>query len=306
MNDQKKGIGYALTTAFLWGFLAIFLKIAVHKVDPQTIVWFRFTVAFVCLACWQLFKDPQSFRIISRPPRMLLYAAVALALNYLGFMLAVHYTTPSNAQLIAQTGPILFAFSGIFFFQERLRKLQIAGFLLAITGFYLFYSQEIKLMIGTEQRYNTGVLIGLGGAVAWVVYAILQKKLVVYYSGNTLNLFIFGFPDIDYLPFIKLSSLQGLSTGWWVLMIFLGLNTLLAYGSLAQALRLSQANKVSIIVLLNPIITFICMSFVGDFGLSYLKSESFTRYTLIGALVVLAGAILVIRKSPTRRLKHNQ
>ncbi|WP_153633243.1 EamA family transporter [Prolixibacter sp. SD074] len=47
--NTTKGVLLAMTTAFLWGFLAIALKVASTMVDSYTIVWFRFTVAFLAL-----------------------------------------------------------------------------------------------------------------------------------------------------------------------------------------------------------------------------------------------------------------
>ena len=48
--DRRFGLLMAGTTALLWGFLAIALKVAVADVDVPTIVWFRFTFAFTALA----------------------------------------------------------------------------------------------------------------------------------------------------------------------------------------------------------------------------------------------------------------
>ena len=51
MNSESKYIGvvYACITAVLWGFLAIGLKAALQFTDALTVVWFRFTLAFVVL-----------------------------------------------------------------------------------------------------------------------------------------------------------------------------------------------------------------------------------------------------------------
>ncbi|MGQ7869313.1 DMT family transporter [Sunxiuqinia sp. sy24] len=294
MTNNQKGISYAVVTAFFWGFLAIFLKIAVQEVAPQTIVWFRFAVAFVLLAGWQLVRHPQRMRILVRPPLLLVFAAMALSWNYLGFMLGIHYTTPSNAQLIIQTGPILLALASVVLFKEKIRKLQLIGFIVASIGFVFFYSQQIKLMIGQEGNYNLGILLTLSGAMAWSVYAILQKRLVLTHSTASLNLFLFGFPALIYFPFVDFAPLLQLSWIWWAILIFLGLNTLIAYGSLAQALKYTQANKVSIIIILNPMITFIVMGILTDMEVSWIDGEQFSLLSLLGAIIILCGAVLVV------------
>ncbi|WP_299580118.1 DMT family transporter [uncultured Sunxiuqinia sp.] len=300
MTNNQKGILYAVVTAFFWGFLAIFLKIAVQQVAPQTIVWFRFAIAFVLLAGWQLAHQPQSMRILARPPWLLVFAAMALSWNYLGFMLGIHYTTPSNAQLIIQTGPILLALASVILFKEKIRKLQLVGFIIAAVGFVFFYSQQIKLMIGQESEYNLGILLTLSGAMAWSVYAILQKRLVLSHSTASLNLFLFGFPALIYLPFVDFAPLLQLSWIWWGILIFLGINTLIAYGSLAQALKYTEANKVSIIIILNPMITFIVMGILTKMEVTWIEGEQFSLLSLLGAIIILCGAVLVVgRKKRT-------
>ena len=296
MTNNQKGVLFACITAFFWGFLAIVLKVAVQKVESQTIVWFRFAVAFVLLSIWQIYHRPQSLKILVRPPLLLVLAAIALSWNYLGFMLGIHYTSPSNAQLVIQTGPILLALGSIIIFKEQIRRQQLLGFLLALTGFLLFYSQQIKLMVGAENQYNTGILFTLSGALAWAVYAILQKKLVQSHTPAVLNLFLFGFPALVYLPFVDFGLLVHLDWVWWMLLIFLGLNTLIAYSSLAMALRYTEANKVSIIILLNPVITFIVMGILSKLDVSWINSERFSVYSLAGAAIVFTGAILVVKK----------
>lgn len=97
MKRTNKGVILALTTAFLWGLLAVALKVAVTKVDSFTIVWVRFAMAFSALLVWFLITDRSQLRILIRPPWELVVATLGLSVNYIGFMLGVEYTSPSNA-----------------------------------------------------------------------------------------------------------------------------------------------------------------------------------------------------------------
>jgi drug/metabolite transporter (DMT)-like permease len=296
MSNQSKGIAYAIITAFFWGFLAIALKVAVQKVDPKTIVWFRFFVAFTSLLVWQLYHKPSSLRILVKPPLLLVIAAIGLSWNYLGFMLGIHYTTPSNAQLFIQFGPMMLALSGFVIFKERIKRLQMVGFVVALLGFAFFYNDQLRAFFEGKETYNMGVLFTLSGAVAWALYAVMQKKLVAIYPAPMLNLFLFGFPALIYLPFINLSPVFELHWTWWLLLVFLGVNTLIAYSSLAQALRFIEANKVSVIIFLNPIITFITMGTLTYLKVDWINHERFSPVTILGASLVISGAFLVVRR----------
>jgi len=290
------GIMYAIITALFWGVLAVALKVAVRRVDAATIVWFRFVLAFVPLMVWSMIHRPEHLRVLVRPPFLLILAAFALAFNYLGFNLGVKYTSPGNAQLFVQTGQILLALSGIVFLKERFTRIQVGGFILSIAGLLLFYNQQLLHFAENKGEYNKGIFITLAAAVAWTLYAVLQKRLVVRYSAAALNLFLFGLPTILYLPVVNFEQLAQLNLAWWGLMVFLGLNTLVAYSTLALSLRYLEASRVSIILIMNPVITFLLMGVLTGFQVTWIAPEKFTLLSMSGACSVIAGALLVIWK----------
>lgn len=306
MQNHTKGIIYASITAIFWGFLAIALKIAVREVEPITIVWFRFVFAFLLLAGWQAVKNPSSFKIIIKPPLLLILAAFALSWNYMSFMLGIQFTTPSNAQLFIQTGPILLAIGGFLFFKERLNRNQVIGFAIAILGLSFFYRDQLSAFFDSERQYNLGVGLTLTSALAWATYAISQKRLVAKYSVESLNLFLFGLPIILYMPFVNFAPLLHLHWDWWLLLLFLGANTFIAYNCLAQALKYTEANKVSVIIIVNPIITFITMEILTELNVSWIAHERFSLITILGASLVLAGAFLVSKKAKKQEIINKE
>jgi LPXTG-motif cell wall-anchored protein len=297
MTNQAKGIIYTLITVLMWGVLAIALKIASKEIDSPTIVWFRFSLAFTGMLVWMAVQNPKGLKILYKPTWLIVLSSLALAWNYIGFMLGIQYTSPSNAQVAIQSGPVLLAVFGIFFFKEKISRIQVVGFLLTILGFWIFYKQHVSAVpAGQEGQYTKGMLITLTGAVAWAIYAILQKKLVLSYSVGTLNVFIFGLPVLLYLPFVDFANLAHISFGYWALLVFLGANTLISYGCLSLALKYLEAGKVSVIIVLNPIITFILMGVLTWMQVTWIDGEHFSVLSIVGALVALSGAILVVRK----------
>jgi drug/metabolite transporter (DMT)-like permease len=296
MQNHAKGILYASITAVFWGFLAIVLKIIDNDLEPETIVWFRFLLAFLMLAGWQAAKDKSEFKLMLKPPLLLIVATLALSWNYISFMMGIHYTTPSNAQLFIQFGPILLAVAGLVFFREKINKLQIIGFVIAILGMAFFYRDQLLAFFDAQKNYNLGVAYILTSAVAWATYAILQKKLVVKYSTESLNLFTFGLPIFLYLPFVNFGSLLHINWVTWLLLLFVGLNTLFSYTFLSMALKNTEANKVSVIIIINPVITFITMGILTRLNVTWIQHERFSAITILGALLVISGAILVAKK----------
>lgn len=296
MENNRKGIFFAIITAVMWGVLAIALKVAVEKVDPATIVWLRFLVAFSCLLAYQLYRSPRELKLLAKPPVILILAVISLAWNYMGFMLGVKYAGPGSTQVIIQLGPVALVLAGIIFFKEKISLQQLIGFILASAGMIIFYEQRLGQLAGAGGEFSRGVLFTVTGALAWTVYAVFQKKLVMRFPATILNLFIFGLAAILYWPFIHINSLAHLHWGFWLLLIFLGLNTLISYGALNLALRHTTTSTVSIILILNPVITLGFMAIFSWMDVSWIGDEKFTWLSIIGALIVLAGAVLVVRR----------
>lgn len=293
-SDNRKGVLYAAGTASLWGFMAIVLKLVTYDLPPLTVVWFRFLFAFLVLGLWTLFYRRSDFTIFLRPPAMLIVAAVFLGLNYSGFIAGIRYISPSSSQVFIQIAPVSFALSGIIIFREDVNWKHILGFLLVLSGIGLFYSEQIRELAGTGEHFTRGMLLVLGGGLSWAVFATFQKVLVRSVPTNQLNLFIYAFCALGLLPFVSFSSLHGLPPESWIMLVYLGLNTVLAYGSLALAIKYTEATRVSVIITMNPIITFVVMWILTTMEVSWIEPESFSLLSIAGALTVLSGAILVI------------
>jgi drug/metabolite transporter (DMT)-like permease len=294
MNTSYKGLIYAGFTALLWGFLAIALKISLNSLNPVTVVWFRFTIAFLVLFVLMLIFDRSFVTIFRRPPLILFAASVFLGFNYFGFISGIHQTTPSNAQVFIQIGPVSLALVGILFFREKITWKHLIGFFILIGGLSLFYSEQLAELAGTRGNYSRGITYIILGAISWASFSTLQKILVRTRNPNHLNIFIYGFCALMFLPFVEFSKIPNLSVNEWLLLIFLGLNTVFAYGSLALALKYAEANKISVILTMNPIITFSVMALLEYAAVSWIEFEQFTVLSILGAVLVFSGALVVI------------
>ncbi len=107
-------------------------------------------------------------------------------------------------------------------------------------------------------------------------------------------MFLYGLPALLYIPSADFPAFTNLSLPVWLIVIFLGLNTLIAYGSLAYAFKYTEAYKVSIIVTLNPIITLITMAVLSSFQVDWIKTENLDFISMIGAVCVIGGAIIAV------------
>jgi drug/metabolite transporter (DMT)-like permease len=294
-QSQLKGLIFAAVTSILWGILAVALKIALKYFDPYTIVWFRFFVAFISLLIYYTLVKPSYLKIIFRPPALLVLAAALISYNYIGFLQGINYAGPGITQVLIQAGAIALGLVGFIFFKEKINFIRGAGFVIAGTGFALFYSQQLKEFIIDQSNLNTGVFWTLSAAFAWTGYAVIFKLLVRKWPTQQLNIFLYALPVVLFIPLADFSQfLQTLPWYIWVLMVFLGLNTVVAYGSLSMAFKYAEANRISIIITLNPIITFGILETMLYLNLNWIKISPFTELAYIGAFLVISGAILAV------------
>ena len=296
------GVLYASAAAVLWGVLAVVLKMTVSFISGPDIVWFRMTLSFFTLLIYYIFFLPVKLKILVKPPLLLILGGIFLAGNYIGYQEVIHYTTPANAQIFIQTGPLLLAVAGIIFFKERLRSWQIVGFAVAAAGFAVYYYDQASFM--TRQSYPIGILLVIFAGITWAIYAAMQKKLVATYAAQQLNMVIYAISMILFFPFIHFSSFAHLTAVQWGLLIFTYLNTLISYGCIAQALKYIEANKVSSIIILNPILTFAFMAVIQWLNLDWIKHEMFTILSILGGALVLIGALMVLLITGKKKIQE--
>ncbi len=290
-----RGVVLALVTAVLWGVLPIFLRIALNELSPGTIAWFRFLFSFLLLYLLLALKGSQPTRILVRPPGLGLLAGVSLSANYFAVTEAIRLSSPSNVAILIQLAPVMLVIVGVLFFKERISRLQSLGFAVAAVGFVLFY-RERQGQVQDLELYATAWFYILLGTSVWVLYISCQKILSRSFSAQSLNLLVYGTAAVALLPLVRWAEFAPLSLMGWTVLVFLGLNTLLAYGALAESVKYIPLTVISPLITLNPLITLAGMWVLPRFVPERLAAEVIGSWGYIGAVVAVAGVVLVVMK----------
>jgi len=294
-TDTIRGITYAGVTALLWGFLPIFMKIALQELSGGSIVWFRFAFAFAVLFLILKFQNKQPESIIKSPPGFGVLAGILLAANYFYFLKGVETGTPSNAGILIQVAPVMLVFLGVVVFKERLKWNQGVGLAVAAVGFILFYRDQSRQW-GSEAYTEISVYM-VAAAVLWVGYMVFQKKMAATHKAQHLNLLVYGTAALVLIPTVVWTEFNNLNFGSWLLMIFLGVNTLLAYGCLSEAVNYIPLWLISVVITLNPFITLTAMSLLSALAPGWVEPEVIGLWGYIGASIAIFGVVTVIRKN---------
>lgn len=290
----KLGLALALATAGFWSTLPVALKITLEQLDPYTLTWFRFLVAFVLMFAWLATRGGLApLRGLARRHLALLaVAALGLIGNYVLYLLGVQHTSPGNAQLLIQLAPLLMALGGIFVFRERFTAGQWLGLAVMVGGLGLFFADQLGHDTRPAGRYVWGSTLVIVAAVVWAVYALAQKQLLLRLSSPLILLAIYAAASLLLWPLARPAALLQLDALHWGLLVYCALNTLGAYGCFAEALAHWEASRVSAILATTPLLCIGVVFLVHALWPTLIHPEAITWLGLAGAGLVVLGSTL--------------
>ena len=295
----RLGLGLALATAGFWATLPVALKLTLEQLDPMTLTWFRFLVAFAgTLALLWLRGGLGQLRGLGGRHRWLLViAALGLIGNYVFYLLGVQRTSPGNAQLLIQLAPLGMLLGGVFVFGERFRGAQWVGVALLVGGLGLFFREQLQHAADAAHATPSGYLVGSAlvvlAAAVWAVYALAQKQLLLRLGSQGILLVIYGAATLLLLPFATPSALLRMDALHWALLGYCALNTLGAYGCFAEALAHWEASRVSAVLAMTPLLTILSVMAVHAVWPGVIRPEAVGVGGWIGAGLVVAGSAAV-------------
>jgi drug/metabolite transporter (DMT)-like permease len=290
----RLGIALAFCTALLWGMGPIALKAVLRELDPYTISWYRFAFSAAILS---LIVVPRRRRLstgkLGRGTVVLLLVALAaLSGNYIFFMLGLSNVTPGAAAVVIQTAPMFLLLGGVVVFKESYSGRQFLGLMLVIAGLTLFFNQRFDELLSGLGQYTWGVLLVLLAGLLWATYALAQKQLLRALPSEAIMLVVYAGGVLILLPLSRPGDVSGLSALSVGLLIFCGLNTLIAYGTFSESLNHIEASRVSTVLATIPLMTLGMMKGVEEFAPGFLDPEPLNSVAVIGAVLVVVGSML--------------
>ncbi|MGV1166410.1 DMT family transporter [Enterobacter asburiae] len=293
---QQAGMGIllALTTAMCWGALPIAMKQVLEVMEPPTVVFYRFLMASIGLGAILAIKGKLPSLQLFRKPRWLVLLAIAtggLFGNFILFSSSLQYLSPTASQVIGQLSPVGMMVASVFILKEKMRGTQIIGASMLLCGLVMFFNTSLIEIFTRLTDYTWGVIFGVGAATVWVSYGVAQKVLLRRLASQQILFLLYTLCTIALLPLAKPGVITQLSDWQLACLIFCGLNTLVGYGALAEAMARWQAAQVSALITLTPLFTLLFSDL-----LSMAWPDVFVRPMLnllgyLGAFVVVAGAM---------------
>jgi drug/metabolite transporter (DMT)-like permease len=299
-SHYLRGIFLSIVTALLWGVLPIFLKVTLQDFHAGTISWFRFLFALLILAAIMQWKAYRPLNIFRKLPWMGVLGGACLSANYYWVTLGVNLSGPSNMAVLIQTASIFLVLAGVYVFHERLAFSQTLGMVIAGSGLFLFFHDQQSHIQEVRDYYYADFLIVLAGLV-WVGYMVAQKFLSRKYGAQSLNLLVYAVATLTLIGGVEWTDFTRAGLTAWLSMIFCGINTLLAYGALAEAVKYIPLALISLIISLNPLITLLGMNVLPEMGFAGLQADPIGLMGYMGGIIAVAGVVLVVYRQKTPR-----
>lgn len=297
MSDPvRPGLGFALAlvTAFLWGILPIFLAICLQVMDSPTITVYRFLTAAVVvgLLLWKRQQLPRFFRLPMLIKLMAVSATLMLVTNYVTNVMGLLYLSPASAQVLMQIAPFALMIGGILLYKEHFTRLQFIGAISLLSGLLLFFNHRLPQIIASESEDVAGIFFIVVAALTWAAYALCQKSLMRHMTAMQLTLVLYIVGSIMLLPFSELYHVLEMNRLQFFALIFCCLNTLFGYGAFTEAMRVWHASRVSAVLALAPLFTFISMLIAERLLPSMFTQPALNTTAYVGACMVITGSVL--------------
>ena len=287
------GFTMSLTTAVLWGFLPIALKVTLTGMDAYTITWWRFAISMLGLGAFLTWRSQlPRLRGTGRNAWMLLgIALVTLLANYLLYLIALDHTTPSVAQVVIQLAPLLLLLGGVFVFRERFAPRQWLGFVVLGIGLLLFFNRRLPELARPTEGLGLGVALMIVAAIAWAIYGLAQKRLLTVFTSRQVLWMLYVGATIALLPAATPTEVLNLDGLQLSMLAFCCANTVIAYGAFGEALHYWDVSRVSAVLTTAPLFTMGSMWLIDGLGWELLPPEGLNAWSIIGAIAVVAGSM---------------
>lgn len=281
---------YAVLSVGVLSVSAAAVLIRLAEAPAMVIAAYRLTLAAIVLLPITLSRGFSSFKSMAgRDWLWISLSSLFLSLHFALWITSLNYTSIASSVVLVTSHPAFVAVVSYFLWGERLRRLTLAGIVVALLGVVLinyggftFGSQTaLGNLLAILAAFSMGAYLIVGGRLTTKVNILSYLSLVYTFSAIILLVSAVGLGH----------SLFGYSPKTYLMLGLLAvIPQLIGHSCLNYAVRLMPVTLVSVAILGEP---------VGATLLGYLVlNEAPTVNEILGGLLVLAGIYLVMRYRP--------
>ena len=300
LNDKLKNYLHLHVLVFIAGFTAILGKLI--TIEAVSLVWYRMVIAAVLM--FMYIKIANVDISIDRKTLFKFSAAgVIIALHWITFFAAIDVSNISIALAMFSTGAFFASFIEPIIYKRKIIWYEIIFGIIVILG--------IAIILQTEMKHITGILLGISSAFFSSLFAVLNGKFLEKNSATKISFYEFIAGVIFISIFIQLFG-DGFSVAYFklsakdVLYLFILASVCTAYAFIAAVYVMKQISPYTLVLTYNLEPIYGVILALVFFPLTETMSSSFYYGALIILTTVLLNGILKNTKAFKNKKSQNE
>ncbi len=282
INLKLLGFGAALISLVLMGCYGPFVRLV--SVDETVIALFRFVLGLLFLTL-HLILSGRWHRLKVQLTWPLVLSGIVLALGILSYTKAIRLITLAQSGFLLYLAPLIASLLGFCILREQITLPKVVCILVSFFGSLCLLDFHFSF----SGANNLGRLFGLGSAICYAVYILLNRLISSETTGTGRVFYQFLFGSLTMLVFVGVGDIQ-MKQGdiWWLLGIgfFQGY---VALSLLVVSLRYLQGHEYATISYIEPVVAALAGYFI--------YGETLTFIQTVGCLLILLTGLFFIHFS---------
>jgi len=226
---RKVSLAYAKVSfsVVVWGASFIATKVALAEISPTTVVWLRFGIGTFILGIAAHQRGQLTLPKLKDLPYLALLGFIGITFHQWLQSTGLVTAQASTTAWIVATTPIFMALLGWVFLREKLKRIQIFGIMLAMTGVIAVVSEGNLASLAAGKFGTSGDFLILISALNWAVFSALSRRGLKERPAVWMLLYVMGigwiFVSLLLFSGPGLSEISRLSSAGWLGIAFLGI-----------------------------------------------------------------------------------
>lgn len=282
---------FLIIAPLCWAGNVVLARGLANIIEPASLAFWRWLIAFLILLpfTWSTARDDWAI-VVSNWKIMVILSGLGITFFNTLLYSAAHSTTAINVSLIQTVMPAMIIVISMIAFNEKVRKIQIAGVVLCIAGTCLVVLRGDIFTI-TKLTFARGDILMVIAVILYALYSVLLRKRPEIHMLSFL-VYTFGIGTLGLFPLYLWETAVKNSfmfTGEVVLSILYVavFPSILAFFCWNRGVEIIGANKAGLFINLVPVFTSI-MAIIW-------LNESLQAFHVTGMLLVFTGMILFNR-----------
>lgn len=279
-----------LIAVLIWSMNIAVTRYAVDLIEPASISFYRWLIAFIVLTPFMLFKVWAQRALVRRHLGQLAILSAFGMVLYQGLSYtAAHYTTATNMGIVNAFIPVFTIFVSMLILKDIPNRFAIVGSIISFLGLlYILGKGDFTTLL--NMGGHSGDLLMVVAVFFYAFYGVFLKKWQLKIP-LLISLYVqIGFALLYHIPFLMYFGLDAINAQNAPSLLYAGIfPSLLAPLLWMLAVQHIGPNRTSIFMNLMPVFTAIIASLW--------LAEQWTLFHTIGGMMILVGIVMAQKKN---------